>query len=90
MLLFTADIPCVHSNFHSRTSKTANKLKVLPSTSTPIESIDEEEDSDEDEQVTERTKRSAKAAALDGQSEPEGVEVSLQACTKVSNESKTC
>lgn len=64
-----------HSKSPFRTSKTANKLKVLPSTSTPIEPIDEEEDSEDDEDAAEGTKRSTKAAALNGQNEPE-VEVS--------------
>jgi uncharacterized Rmd1/YagE family protein len=58
----------------SRTSKTANKLKVLPSTATPIDPIEEEDDDDADEETVERPKRSAKAAAVENESG--GVEVS--------------
>jgi hypothetical protein len=57
-----------------RTSKTANKLKVLPSTATPIDPIEEEDDDDADEETVERPKRSAKAAAVENESG--GVEVS--------------
>lgn len=64
-----------------RTSKTANKLKVLPATATPVELLDDdEEDEDSDDEQggdeVERVKRSAKPAKANGKTGPEGVEVS--------------
>ncbi|KAJ9119036.1 hypothetical protein QFC22_003526 [Naganishia vaughanmartiniae] len=60
-----------------RTSKTANKLKVLPATATPVEILDDEEDEDSDEEEgdeVERVKRGAKPAKANGKTGPEGVE----------------
>ncbi|KAJ9105956.1 hypothetical protein QFC19_003291 [Naganishia cerealis] len=66
--------PKKESRGPQRTSKTANKLKVLPSTTTPAEPIDGEEDSDVDDDLAERAKPRAKPAKANGQAEPEGVE----------------
>ncbi|KAJ9092779.1 hypothetical protein QFC21_006653 [Naganishia friedmannii] len=69
--------PKKESRGPQRTSKTANKLKVLPATATPVELLDDEEDEDSDEDegdAEERVKKGVKPAKANGKTGAEGVE----------------